>query len=596
MDRNEIRKQFEQRIRRFGRVRRTLGNAARFYRTGSLALLAGMAALLLLCGWTANPFVNVALALAGAVTLLVLLVRLLLRWERSLPVLVEAFRMEALAGDLYSRLISAVDFLRHEETTPSKEAVIAAAQQDLTRPFESLLNRTERNRWRKWFVLLLVAFVALGAFSPFGFGRAGRTVAVSLVEVRERLFPTRYELFPGPGRTVCRVGTNVVVGIRFTRFGYPEVTMLCTRVGGEGDEREVLRVDAARRAGRTLPAVTEAREYEVRFRFGRRVTAPMHLVFTTPPVIENMQTELTFPAYTRMVPKELEGVVDRITALPGTRVSMGFTFSKPLASAALTYDDGERVPLDVAGRFASISFLHTQERRARLQVEDLHGFALEVPYAVEFSLSADKPPKLIMPPYLKQDMPCPVAALDGFGFGVRAEDDYGVAKCVLHWKKSTVEDRDSVKEKGDVERPLLIPKTLAVVPFEKIFAEQGGKPGDFFSFQVEAFDNRLPKAQSTVSVWFSLFLHGDELGGGSLGGGEKPIWGEPGGGPGPGTRGYGIEGKRNVGVALPGAYARPEQGAPKFARENNNDTRGPSAGGDTRTKNQYTTAVLGGGK
>jgi hypothetical protein len=594
MDRNEIRKQFDLRIRRFGSVRRSLRNAALFFTAGSLALLIGVASLLLLCGWTANPFVNVGLTLVASGALLVLLVRSILRWDRRRSVLSEAFRIEELAGDLYSRLISAVDFLQHDDVTPMKEAVIAAAQQDLARPFEQLLDRSARNRWGKWFALLLVGFLALGLFSPFGFARLGRTVSSSTLDLRERVFPTRYVLVPGAGRHVYRVGTNVVAGIRFTRFGYPEVTMLSALTGREGVEQSKLPVDAARQAGKTLQSAL-AGEYEVRFRFGRRVTEPMQLIFAMPPVIENMQTELTYPAYTRMVPKELDGLQDRVTALPGTRVSMGFTFSKPLSWAVLTFEDGERIPLDVAGRFASLSFMHAQERRAKLQVEDVHGFALEMPYALELSLAVDKSPKLIVPPYLKQDMPCPVGALNSYGFGVRAEDDYGVAKCVLRWQKANTDDRNRVQDKGEVERPLLPSKILAIVPFERIFQEQSGKPGDIYSFQIEAFDNRLPKAQSTVSAWFSIFLHADDLENGSMGGAiERPF--DDTRGP-KGTKQYGRgEGKPNIGVGLPSSVAKPEQKVSDYKRDDQNVTRAPTRGDDARTRSGYTSATAGGGK
>jgi len=516
---------FAKRIGHFGRVRRLLANATLAYGIGVNALGVGIAALVLLCGWTANPIVNGVFALAASAALVWLLVRLLRGWEKRRSVLSESFRAEALAGDLNSRIISAVDFLERSNLTPLTEAVIRQARQDLERPFEKLLDRTARNRLRLRFALLLVVFLLLGATPWFSFARLGNTVARCAAELREALFPTRFELFPGT--QIFRLGTEVEAGLRFTRFRYPEVTMLTETKEREGMvERKVLRVDAAGRAAVKLNPTVE-KEYRIRFAFGKRTTDAMKLVFTTSPMIENMQVELVYPVYTRLVPKETEGIVDRVTALAGTRVNLGFVFSKPLRSAVLTFDDKIRMPLDVVGRFASVSFVHSLERGATLQVEDIHGFALDKPHGIEFGLTVDKPPKLFVPSFLKPDMPYTAEELAGFTFGARVEDDFGAAKCVVKWSKSTTEKPDEVKVKGEpIERVFLPPRPTAVAVFENIFREQAqsSEGGDKFTFQVEAFDNRDPKPQSAVSSMFSIFIRGQGIEGG-MAGAETDIFG-----------------------------------------------------------------------
>ena len=37
-------------------------------------------------------------------------------------------------------------------------------------------------------------------------------------------------------------------------------------------------------------------------------------------------------------------------------------------------------------------------------------------------------------------MPLLPAAAPLFGFGIRAEDDYGITKCVLQWRKARVDN------------------------------------------------------------------------------------------------------------------------------------------------------------
>jgi hypothetical protein len=596
---NDVQQQFKTRIGRFGRVRRAVANGRQAYASGIAALGVGIAALVLLSGWTANPFVNCALTSIGIGLLVWQIIRLARRWEWRRQTLSEAFRLEDLAGDLNSRVVSAVDFVnRPAPVAPLVAAVIERARQDLERPFEHLIDRSVRNRLRIRCVLLLVFFLLLGSTDRFGFARMSRTVRLSALQLRESLFPTRYELIPGAGSHVYRAGRSVETGIRFTRFSYPEVTMLRVTVGQEGEERIVLPVDPSRKAVVTMKSDSgRDREYRIRFVFGKRITEETHLVFATAPVIENMQTDLVYPLYTRLVSKTIEGVQDRITALPGTRVSLGFTFSKPVNSAVLTFDDGgtkEIVPLDVMGRFASLSLMHTIERRATLQVEDIHGFPLDAALAIEFNLAEDNPPKLIIPAFLKQDMPWPVGALGSFGFGVRADDDFGVVRCVLRWRKATTEDKNSIKDQGEFERPFLPPKRVAIAAFDNVFKEQDAKPGDMFFFQVEAFDNRDPKPQSKISAWFSIYLHAQELDpGGELT--ESEVFG---GSLRPRPRAqkvYGKNEKVDIGVKAMSAIAKPEQQRPDaWKRKETTETRSETRGFGT-TANDYTRATSGGG-
>lgn len=600
---NEVQKQFETRLGRFGRVRRGVANGALAYGIGVLALCVGIGALILLRGWrwSASPFVNAGVdavpALAAAVLLLWLLVRLFRRWEGRRSALSEAFRAEALAGDLNSRLISAVDFMGWPHPTPLTESVVQHARRDLERPFEKLLDRTVRNRLRLRFALLLVVFVLLGSTPWFSFARTGHTLALCASNIRELLLPTRFEIFPGT--KIFRIGAKAEAGLRFTRFRYPQVTMLTEVADREGVERTVLNVDASGRAAVALQPTVE-RQYRIRFEFGNRVTESMLVTFTTAPMIENMQIELVYPLYTRLVPKEIEGVVDRVTALAGTRVNMGYVFNKPLKSAVLTFDDQTRMPLDVVGRFASVSFVHTRERAAKLQVEDIHGFTLDAPQGIDFGLTVDNPPKLVVPPFLKQDMPMTLDALAGFTFGVKVLDDYGASKCVVKWRQSTVEEPNRIKLQGEpIERAFLPPRPTALAAFENLFrdAAQSATPGDLFSFQIEAFDNHEPKAQSAVSSLFSIFVRGvgmEGVGSAESGADIFAKFGSHQGGPGP-SKYKAAEGSK--GIKMPTAIVTGESFTRGYTADRPDvGVRSEVRGAMGSAASDYGSAILGAGK
>ena len=504
---------FEERIRRFSAARRNVRNATLGYGLGALALVAGTAGLLLLSGWLPNAFVNAGLSLVLLLGWVALAVVFAVRRERFRSVLHEAFLMEDLAGGLNSRLISAWDFQEQGLDDPLVQAVVRRAAEDLQSDFESRIDRHKRDKRRKRFAVWLVLFLLIGCTPWFGFLRVAANLDRSWFAVREYLFPVEYEISPTPGQHIMRLGEKVDVVLQFHKRGYQQVTLV-SRVGDK-TQRIPLTVDARGAARYTVTSGVEA-QHVLHFEFGERRAPEVSLVFTALPILVNMQTELIYPSYTRMLPRTLEGIQQRILGLGGTRITLGFTFSKELESAILTWDDGEVLPLDLMGRFASISVLHSRDRRASLQVKDKFGFGLEYPLLIDFAVQKDEEPQLFLPKHLTDDMPLLQDAVPLFGFGVRLQDDFGVTRCILKWQKSTVNSPNAILDRGEVERLVSPPQRKAVVNFEKTFAGLTLVPGDKVSFQVEVYDNRSPDSQVARSRHCSFFVYQEELGGLSI--------------------------------------------------------------------------------
>ena len=503
---NKSQEQFHSRLHSFSRVRRGIQNAALGYGLGSTALRFCIAGLLLLTGLIGNALVNLSFYAVLAIALLVLLLKYLLGHEAFRESLDEAFHVEALAGDLNSRIISALDFVERPEPSPLMEAAIGRAANDLVDDYESRLDRQNRDGNRKRFLVFLIGFLLVGLTPRFGFVKFCENFRSSYFSVGEYFFPTLYQVTPGPGTHIYKLGAEVEVALKFAARGYQMIMLAEQQTGSEEVQYHSLAVDPTGKASRRYRGEVES-EYRIHFEFRDRKTDEVHLIFTALPVLENMQTELVYPPYTRLLPRDLEGIQDRFVGLAGTRMTLGFTFSKELQSATLTWEDGEELPLDMVGRFASISLVHTRERRASLQVEDIHGFRLEHPLAIQFDLLTDERPRLFLPRFLKTEMPILPDSLKLFGFGIRVQDDYGVTRCVLKWSKSTINEPANVLEKGEVERLVSPPRPKAVVAFDKIFEHLEVKPGDRISFRFEAYDNKSPKNQRTVSPSRALFIY-----------------------------------------------------------------------------------------
>jgi hypothetical protein len=498
------------RIRRFSRARRGVLNATTGYHLGRIALVAGVFALLLLGGSLPGFAINAVLFAMLGGFFITLGVVSLIRYVRFRSYLEEAFHLETLAGNLNSRIVSAWDFLDRSVLTPLTRVVIECAGNDLKLNHEVRLDRTIRNVQRKHFLAWLVVFVMLGCTPWFGFGRLAENWSRTWSALAQYLFPVQYTLEPGAGTYVHRLGTPVDVALRFHRPPHSPVKMIVQ----SGDEVTEADVDLAA-DGTARQTVTSDVEVEkvIRFQFGEQQSDPITLVFTTPPSLVNMQTELIYPPYTRLLPRSLEGVQQRLLGLPGTRMTLGFTFSKDLASAEIAWDDGQTLPLETTGRFATVNLMHNRARQATLQVRDIHGFTLDVPLLIEFALQVDEKPQVFLPGHLKEDMPLLESTARLFSFGAQAQDDFGVTRLVLRWQKSTVDVPTSIQERGEVERLVSPEQPKIIVNFEKIFGNLPLKPGDKVSFQVEAHDNRRPERQITVSRRCSFFIYQEELSG-----------------------------------------------------------------------------------
>ncbi|MFT5129884.1 MAG: hypothetical protein ACI8W8_003513, partial [Rhodothermales bacterium] len=470
-------------------------------------LLAVGIALLLLCGWLPNAFLNLGFFAIAVLFLLALPVIFCRCFESFDSLMTEAFKMEALAKTLNSRLISAIGFMEQALDTSLTRLVIDRAVNDLDGDFESKLSRLARDAQLKRTAITVVIVAVMGA--ALG-GRVAANISESWTIAYNTLYPVTYVLSPDSSKPqVHSLGESVPISIQFNRDSITNVTLILQ--AGEDEPEEIALAVVGKRAEHILSSKIQ-RDYRATFRFADRETETIHVVFTTNPVLENMQVELLYPSYTRLLPKSLEGIQQRIIGVARTRTTFGFTFSKDIARATFAWDDGSDVlDLDVVGRFASISLIHSKARTATLQVEDIHGLALEEPFLIQFDVQEDEKPRVQLPRFLKQDMPMKLAEAKTFSFGARLEDDFGVARCVLSWKKSTVNNPNAVTEKGEVERLITPPRRKGVADFAKAFESMPLLPGDKISFQIHVFDNHKPSAQSAKSSTRSFFIHQDEL-------------------------------------------------------------------------------------
>src|SRR5262249_27565025 len=161
-------------------------------------------------------------------------------------------------------------------------------------------------------------FLGLGLTPWCGFGRVLDNFSRSWRGLQDLLFPVQIAVEPGPGVHVFRLGTNIEVTVSLNRRTPGEVRLVIH--DGKEETSETLTLAEDGRARRSLSSDVEV-GIMLHFEVGERRSDDVMLIFTTPPVLLNMQAELVYPAYTRQPPRSLEGVQQRFLALSGTRVS-----------------------------------------------------------------------------------------------------------------------------------------------------------------------------------------------------------------------------------------------------------------------------------
>jgi len=503
----ENKDKFEIRIGRFSTVRRAIINWTSAFVLSFKAMSALVIGLLLLSGIIPNAFVNLTLFVLLALLLLAMPIVFVKNYKRFENFMKEAFKMEALMGNLNSRIISALDFIKEKEPSSLKLIVISQAEKDMELEFENKLSRIEfKKRLKMASGMALICAISLFFLA----GPMTNNIKKSWNDAYNILYPVTYVLTPDASKThIHSLNEEVNITIEFNRDSMKEVTLLLQ--AGE-DKPEKININVVnQKASYTLTSNIQ-KEYKVTFEFAEQQSETLNFVFTTNPILENMQVELIYPSYTRQLPKSLEGIIQRVVGLTGTRVTFGFTFSKDISRATITWDDGsEDLDLDVVGRFASISLIHTKNRAGSLQVTDIHGLQMETPLTIFFNIQNDEKPEIKLPKFITQNMPMKISEAKMFTFGVRLEDDFGVQRCLLSWKKTSVDNPNAIKERGEIERIITPPRRKSVVEFSKVFESMALVPGDKISFDIAAFDNRQPNPQSAKSSVRSFFIFRDEL-------------------------------------------------------------------------------------
>ena len=201
--------------------------------------------------------------------------------------------------------------------------------------------------------------------------------------------------------------------IHFEKKGGRKTVERMKRLSPEGVEPVVFELD--------MPSVDEGFEYRVRY--GNGYTRPYTINIVAAPRITDTRVSYHYPAYTGLQPTQTVGFAQAITAVAGTRVSIGAAFDRPCASALQINE--LTLPAAVATNAVWLQTMSTNRTgRWTLTVRDGNGFTNRPEWAAytalpdqppEVELSVPEASRLTLPPYDR--LVCQGSAQDDFGFG-----------------------------------------------------------------------------------------------------------------------------------------------------------------------------------
>ena len=381
-------------------------------------------------------------------------------------------------------LVTAVDYGRRQDASPVIADVLvadaAAAMHDI-----DLNQVVSRDSMRQAALRAVAASVALLAaltfFAPF----AARATSIAVAY----LLPARLALEVSPGSIKVRAGEPLTITARVIGVNEGLVPLLRVAVGDQA--REVLMTPTSERGtyGATIPAVTASFAYTVAAANARSDEYAVTVI--RPARVERIDIHYEFPRGLGLESRTDEDSGD-IYGPAGTKVRLSITVDKPIASGALTLNDGRRISLAAQGQVVEGLLTIDDDGSYRVALADIDG--LESVGDTEYFIRTldDWPPdvRIVRPASDRQVTPVEEVLIEA-----RADDDYGIASLDLVLQTAAGAQRTVPLSGAN--------GSLTASALHTLFLEDlKVQPGDFVTYYARARDvargRRATEARSDI--------------------------------------------------------------------------------------------------
>lgn len=284
-----------------------------------------------------------------------------------------------------------------------------------------------------------------------------------------------------PGNARVRRGDQQVVLARPSRTGFPAA--IRWRQGDAPWNAAAMEPSPSGGAFyHTFPNIQNDVEYQVQY--GNRSSDVYRVTVWYPPRVESIDLTYSYPDYLGMAPKEVPNG-GAISAVEGTRVRISAWVNKPLQSAELVMNTGDRLPMSQAAEQLWITeIVLTENGSYSIHLTDRNGDASEYDPTYEIQVAPDAPPQVKIA-FPRSDQG--VTMLEEVPFELEVTDDHGLADYGLQYE---VAGRDPVRVSLLPEPKNGASLTQARGRYDLMLEEMDVEPGDLVTWTVWAKDQK----------------------------------------------------------------------------------------------------------
>ena len=364
-----------------------------------------------------------------------------------------------------------------------RSAVERCRQSDLGRGLE---RRSLRRSLAALGIITALATIVF-TFGPAYLRQGAFAVLVPVTGI-EAASPYRIDVKPGSA-TIAR-GTDVSVAARLVGFTSTEVDLFTRSRAGAPFERTPM-TSLADGGGfeNTLFRVVESFDYFVQSAGVR--SAVFRIDAAALPIVERMEMEFVYPAYTGLGPRTVDQGGD-IAALRGTTVRLRVHSTMATKAGRIVRDDREHLPLTVNADGSLSGSLQVRENGFyRIELATPAGTLVSASPQYTIDALADEPPSVA---FQKPGRDLRATSVDEIFVEAGAEDDFGVRQLELVYAVNGGPEKP-VKMIG----PASSPRTEVSAGHTFFLEELGLQPGDVVAYYARATDNDDVSGAKTVT-------------------------------------------------------------------------------------------------
>lgn len=219
-----------------------------------------------------------------------------------------------------------------------------------------------------------------------------------------------------------------------------------------------------------------------------------------PPEMREIRARYDYPDFTSRADDTVES--GDIRAIVGTEVTLTLTADKPAQRMELVFmhaEGRETRPVEhLAPTRGEASFTVSRRSRYEVRLYDEYGFTSDSPATFVVDPIENELPTVEI---LRPGMEHQVTPSTRLTMSLEAQDDYGVAAALIHWRKVGASDAAGNDRSGHQAIPILRPQKVWRVDYPWDLAGLTLVPGDEIEYQIEIRDQgeHLSETKSTIT-------------------------------------------------------------------------------------------------